>query len=172
MALLEQCLEHGECSPKMLSQSPYFSKRTFVDWLQKCVIFLSLCVYMPCAMNLSFQKIETLLPILELGLALWLALVNRTWWRWRCVISNLTLKRLCGLSLSLEFLPFAWEQAQTILLEEKTPWHLSRESANLEAMLLSGSARDHEDTGKPSQPNPQELPVWTQPKLVGSRLKD
>lgn len=100
MALLEQCLEHGECSPKMLSQSPYFSKRTFVDWLQKCVIFLSLCVYMPCAMNLSFQKIETLLPILELGLALWLALVNRTWWRWRCVISNLTQKAMWTFALS------------------------------------------------------------------------
>lgn len=53
----------------------------------------------------SHHKVTFVLALLESGLTLWPALINRTWPRWFCVTGNTRLQEALKLLLSLSYCP-------------------------------------------------------------------
>lgn len=115
----------------------------------------------------------------ESGQALWLALANRTWWKWSCVPLIPGLDRPCtlGLTLSRSLLPSS-EQAQSRLLKDKRP---ARARPSQLAFLsqypryVIGPSHDHNsccsDDDRCMRVQPRlELLSWVKPKFPTHRM--
>lgn len=115
----------------------------------------------------------------ESGQALWLALANRTWWKWLCIPLIPGLKRPCTLLLTLSrSLPPSSEQAQSSLLKDKRPARARPSQRAFFSQCPSyviGPSHDHKsccsDDGRYIRVQPRlELLSWVQPKFPTHRM--